>query len=317
MIDIQEKKGKIVSFIEENGPSLPVRIAKTINMDPVFASAILSELLSTKKIKMSHLKVGSSSLYLIPGQEQRLEEHADNLKSIEKDVMLKLQREKVLVDKDEEPATRVALRSIKDFAVPFKFQDQIMWRYAFTPKEEIKELLSPTTREEPKEENKPEQEEEIIEEKIEENEPKEEIIEEKEPEVPKAWEAKKEEIKQAKQESKKIESIFGEEETKQDSEFLTEIKNFLKQKDIEFLEEVRSEKREVMAIVKITSQLGDIQFLLIAKNKKTLSKDEIEAAAQMATRNSKPCLLLIRREPSKAIQKLIDENDLLKIEILE
>ena len=40
MIDIQEKKNKIISFLKTTGPSLPVRIAKAIERDPVFASAI-------------------------------------------------------------------------------------------------------------------------------------------------------------------------------------------------------------------------------------------------------------------------------------
>jgi len=49
MIDVQEKKNKIISFLKVSGPSLPVRIAKVIEMDPVFASAISSELLNSKQ----------------------------------------------------------------------------------------------------------------------------------------------------------------------------------------------------------------------------------------------------------------------------
>ena len=90
MIDVGQKKEKIISFIKDNGPSLPVRIAKTIEMEPVFASAILSELLNEKRIKMSNLRVGSSSLYLLQGQEKMLEDFADNLKSVEKEAFLKL-----------------------------------------------------------------------------------------------------------------------------------------------------------------------------------------------------------------------------------
>jgi len=155
MIDVQEKKNKIISFLEINGPSLPVRIAKNIIMDPVFASAILSELLSANQIKMSHLKIGSSSLYLLPGQEQKLEEHTENLKSIENDAYTKLREKKVLYDEKETPAIRVALRSIKDFATPFKFEEKIMWKYIFTPKEEIEIILNPN-KEEPNKEEKEE-----------------------------------------------------------------------------------------------------------------------------------------------------------------
>lgn len=324
MIDIQEKKKKIISFLETNGPSLPVRIAKAIEMDPVFASAITSELLGSKQVKTSHMKIGASPLYLLPGQEQKLEEHIDNLKSAEKDAFLKLKENKLIEDENEEPATRVALRNIKDFAIPLKFQDKIKWKYAFATDQEIEKLLShPKKKPEAKKdtlsinkhteqrvEKTPSEKSEL---KIEEPKSKSTI----ETEVPKAWEVKKEEIKQIKKESKKVENIFISPEIKdekQEPKFLIEIKNFLKQKDIKFVEEVRTEKKEVMAIINITSQLGNINFLMVAKNKKTATKDEIEAAIQIATKNKMPCLLIIRGKPSKSIQKFIDKNHLIKLE---
>ena len=308
MIDIQEKKEKIISFLKTNGPSLPVRIAKAIEMDPVFASAITSELINSRQIKTSHIKIGSSPLYLLQGQEEKLEECTDNLKPIEKSTFLKLKENKLIVDEKEEPAIRVALRNIKDFAIPFKFQEKIMWKYAFTPNKEIEKLLYP-----PKKEPKQE---------IEKNNPiiKESEIETKTPiakdnpkDIPKGWEIKKDEIK-------KIENIFTSpevDEKKEEPEFLIETKKFLKQKNIEFLEEVRTEKKEIMAIINITSQLGNINFLLVAKNKKTITKDEVKAAIQIATKNNMPCLLITRKAPSKSIQKLIDGNHLIKIEIMK
>jgi len=51
MIDIQEKKNKIISFLNDNGPSLPIVIARAIEMDTVFASAIMSEMLGSKQLK--------------------------------------------------------------------------------------------------------------------------------------------------------------------------------------------------------------------------------------------------------------------------
>ncbi len=148
MIDIQEKKNKIISFLKISGPSLPVRIAKTIEMDPIFASAILSELLDSKQIKTSHLKIGASPLYLLPSQEQMLENHTENLKPLEKEAFLKLKENKTLIDENEEPPIRVALRNIKDFAIPFKSQDKIMWEYAFA-KEKETPLQKPTNRQSP------------------------------------------------------------------------------------------------------------------------------------------------------------------------
>lgn len=295
MIDIQEKKDKVISFLEANGPSLPIRIAKTIEMDLVVASAIISELLSLKEVKMSHLKIGASSLYFLPGQEQRIEEYTDNLRSVEKSAFLKLRKNKLIIDEKEEPAIRVALRNIRDFAIPFKFNEKIMWKYAFASNEEIEKLLSSFKKEskievKTKEESKSKIEELKLETKI------------------------------KKDETKKVENIFVSSELQKDKpelKFLTEIKNFLKQKKIEFIEEVRTEKKEIMAIINVSSQLGSANFLLVAKNKKTVTKDEIEAAIQIATKNKMSCLLIIRKAPSKPIQKFVDENHLIKIEIMK
>jgi len=91
----------------------------------------------------------------------------------------------------------------------------------------------------------------------------------------------------------------------------------LEEKGIKFVEEIRTEKKEIVAVVEISSQLGKIKFLLIAKNKKTATRDEIDAAIQMASKNKMPCLLIIRKEPSRPIQKIVDDNNLIKLEIME
>ena len=90
MIDVQEKKRKIIEFLKSNGPSLPIHVARIIQMEPIFASAILSELLGTKQIKTSNIRVGASPLYLLPGQEELLEAKTENLKSIERETQEKL-----------------------------------------------------------------------------------------------------------------------------------------------------------------------------------------------------------------------------------
>ncbi len=291
MIDIQEKKKKIISFLEENGPSLPVRIAKAIEMDPVFASAISSELLGSKQIKTSYIKIGASPLYLLYGQEQDLEKYTEHLKSVEKEAYLKIKDKKLIKDEDEAPAIRVALRNIKDFATPLKFQEKIMWKYTFATDDEINNLLSP---------------------------PKQKIISVQKQEKS---ETKKEDKKIEKSEQPKqkmISNIFTEPKIDNtEPDFLIEVKGFLEKKSIKFVEEIRTEKKEVVAVVEISSQLGKIKFLLIAKNKKTATRDEIDAAIQMASKNKMPCLLIIRKEPSKPIQKIVDDNNLIKLEIIE
>lgn len=260
MIDIKEKKEKIISFLESSGPSLPVRIAKVIEMEPVFASAILSELYNERKIKMSNMKVGASQLYFLPGQEQSLEEHTDNLKPIEKEAYLKLKDEKTLKDEDEEPAIRVALRNLKDFAEHYSHDDKLIWKYKFSKEGKIEEIKEP-----------------------------------------KKTEEKIEEIKV---------KIFDAEEK---SEFTSEIKEFLNKKEIKIIEEIQSNKKEFISIVNIKTPIGEIKFLLIAKNKKSTNKEEINAAVQRANYYKMPCLMILQKEISKTIKNYLKENNLIKI----
>lgn len=141
MINVEEVKKKILSILEERGPSLPVPLAKQTAMQPMFLSAILSELLNEKRIKTSHMKVGSSPLYLIPGTEQKLEHFIDNLTGTEKEAYLTIRDNKLLDDSKQEPKIRVALRSLKDFAIPIQHNGKLFWKYLTISNDKIKQAL--------------------------------------------------------------------------------------------------------------------------------------------------------------------------------
>jgi len=92
--DTTHIKEKILSIVNQKGPSLPAHIASKTGLSMLFASAFLSELLSEKKIKISNMKVGNSPLYYIPGQESQLENFSHtNLKSKEKECFSIIKRQ--------------------------------------------------------------------------------------------------------------------------------------------------------------------------------------------------------------------------------
>jgi DNA-binding Lrp family transcriptional regulator len=283
MLDMQQVKYKIINFLKENGPSLPVKIAKEIEMSPVFASAILSELLKEGGIKSSHLKIGASALYFIPGQEQKLEEYKGFLKTIERETVNNLQERKVLEDEKQDPAIRVALRSIKDFAVPFRMNEKVMWRYAFSPTEEIKKEM--------KKDGDEKNEKGVEKKEIRKLEPK-------------------------KPTKKKKEEFISPFEQKKESEFFEEVKGFLKKKNSRIIEEIQIDKKEIVVKISTPSSLGDLNFLVIAKDKKSVTTDEINSALQRAIYEKMPCLYLIRKEPTKKLQTLLEINQLIKLEVL-
>ena len=81
-------KRKITSILKLKGPSLPVQIAREIQLSSLFAGALLSELAKEKLIKISHMKVGGSPLYFIAGQEELLEKFHSYLPGKEKEAFL-------------------------------------------------------------------------------------------------------------------------------------------------------------------------------------------------------------------------------------
>jgi len=310
MIDVENLKRKILGYIENNGPSLPVQIAKVIEMDSVFASAILGELTSSHKLKMSNIKVGASHLYLSVGQEQQLERFADeHLKKVDKKAYLLLKENKFLKDQDEEPAVRVALRGLKDFATPFKYKEEIMWRYSFVPKEEIQELVQ-GKQSQPQAESKesqaePEPEPQVEEPKEEsqsESEP-EEAQPESEPEPPKQSSTFIFEKKFKKPEEKSFVSPI---ETKQASSFTEDVKSFLKRRQITLLEEIEESRNEFIGIVEINSDLGKTKYLLIARNKKVINDQDIIVAYQKSNEQKMPCYLLHK---GKLAKKTIETHE--------
>lgn len=142
-------KQKILSVIKIKGPILPVQIAKAIETNILMASAHLSELASSKKLKISNVKIGGSPLYYLEGQESMLQKFSENLHEKEKKAYELLKEKKVLKDSELEPVIRFALGEIKDYSkkleVTFENKKETFWKWFLTGKEEseniIKEIL--------------------------------------------------------------------------------------------------------------------------------------------------------------------------------
>ncbi|MCX6746683.1 MAG: hypothetical protein NTU63_00940 [Candidatus Pacearchaeota archaeon] len=296
--NVLNTKEKIVSLLRMNGPSLPVHIAHGTGLSILFASAFLSELLYEGKIRISYLKVGNSPLYFVQGQEYRLERFAQYLKSREKDAFFLIRERKFLKDSEQEPAIRVALRELKDFAIPFKKDEEIYWRYFNVPKEELftKEIVN----EKPKEE--------IIIKEIVKEIPKEEtmiIVQEKKKGLDIFDNSKKEIVE------KKKEII---EKKKEKSEFVMDILKFLKNKKIEVIQEIENKKKEFYGIAKIKTDLGEIEVFVIAKEKKKITEDDIILFIQKGQAQKRIVLFVSSGElDKKAIKVLEDYGNIIRI----
>ena len=142
---MSELKDKVLELVKRNGPILPVKIAKVVDKDVLFTSALLSELVSNKLIKLTYQNFGGSPLYYVLGQEGKLEVLYNALADKEKEAYKLLKKECVLVDNELEPAIRVALRNMKDFArlmkVNYKDTELMIWRWFLVDNKRFEELV--------------------------------------------------------------------------------------------------------------------------------------------------------------------------------
>ncbi|MBI2139522.1 hypothetical protein HYU14_01250 [Candidatus Woesearchaeota archaeon] len=139
---MQDQSEEVLKFLSSHGPSLPIEVAKAIRQDTILASAYLSQLISVGKVKISSVKVGTSPVYYLPGQESQLMKFSDNLNEKDKRAYERLKEKKILRDAELEPLMRVALRSIKDYALPLDVQFQgntaLFWKWYLLPEGEAK-----------------------------------------------------------------------------------------------------------------------------------------------------------------------------------
>jgi hypothetical protein len=264
--DTREIKEKIISILKRKGPSLPVHISREIESSILFTSAFLSELVSEKLVLISKMKVGSSPIYFLPGQESLIEKYSPYLKSKEKEAFMLLKEKGILKDDKQNPAIRVALREIRDFAVPFKKEDEIFWRYHTLPEERFT-----------KKEEKPEV-------KIKKEEPKKEkdlgIFEKEKP--------KKKKIK--KKSASKNEKFFN------------KVKEFLSERSIELSDIESFDKNKLVLKIK---EKGD-EKMLIAYNKKRITENDIIKAYKKAKELNMSYVVLSLGEPLKKMSGLIE-----------
>ena len=282
-----------LQFVRENGPIQPVQLAKRINTNILFASAILSELSDKGKVKITSIKKGGSPFYYTEGQEEKLMNLAVHLTPKVKEAYDILSQQLVVRDSDAQPWMRVALRDLKDYAVSlsvnYNENHETFWKWYLISnddaKEQIKKILN--KKDESVDPIKEEVKEEIVEkiiEKVVEEPVKETLIEK-----PKLLQ----EIKE-----KAVSELSG--------DF---INDYFKSKEMYVISQnVVKKSKEINFIVDIPSNLGKLRYFVKYKSKKSISdKDLLDALKEAALKNL-PLLYLSDGSLSTKAQKYIDEN---------
>lgn len=319
-----EIKEKILGILRRRGPSLPVHVTKETGLSILFASAFLSELVADRLIRFTDMKVGSSPIYFLNEQAYMLERFSQYLNNREKEAFILLREKKFLKDEEQAPVIRVALREIKDFAIPFHKEGHIIWRYYLVPESEFaQEIEKRVIKIEKTEEVSPKVEIVKIEEKPieiikEENKKtKKEQIEELNI-LDSSVLPKKERTKEIKEKSEKTKSKSRKKEkkktAKKDENFFNKVKDWVVKNSMEILDIENFNKNELLLKIKNNQE----ELLLVAYNKKRFTDIDLIKAGKRAREMGLKYILISLGDAQKKMIDLIDSaqnlSDIKKID---
>jgi hypothetical protein len=317
-LNIIEKKPRVIDILKEQGPSLPSQISSKIGLSLLFTSALLSEMVSDKTLRISYLKVGGSPLYLLPGQENMLENFLKYLHGKEKEALTLLKEKQILNDENLEPVQRVCLNSVKDFALTLKVnsdnQQKIFWRYFTVSEDEAMkkalEAVQPEASQKPKEPDK----------KLDEFEKPDEIQET----IRKLKEEKSikplhpvgidEREKYEKKEEKPVveeqkvlhpeilkKKVRKRAPTKKKKDFNSKALDYIHEKEMNIVRNFEDENK--ICVAQMDSKLGLMNFLVYTINKKSLTEADLSLAFTEGQQEKLPVLLVTNGKLTKKAEE--------------
>ena len=321
---VQLSKDRILQMIKTRGPMLPVQVGKDLSVSLLFASAFLSELREDDKVKASFLRVGSSPLFYLAGQEEQLEKFIIYLNQREREAFNLLKQKKVLEDGAQTPIVRVALRAIQDFAHPMTVNleagQKLFWKFFSVADGEFEKTAEQMIRSVSAKEVAPIQEVKI---------------ENKQIESPQIIEVKKKVVSNVKEEIQQplVEGEVGVEKPrarkvlkkprvgvkervdKKDSEFANQVREYLAGKDIEVLQSILEKKKEAEFKIRIDTIFGKQEFYLVAKEKKQVNEQDLAMAMQKAQAEKMNAIVLAPGELNARAKEHIKQwKNLVKFE---
>ncbi len=308
MLDLHDSA---LLYVKTNGPLIPVQLAKGMKIDITLAGAILSELLAHKQVAMSTAKIGTSKMYYVNGQEEKLQQLYDHLGATPKKAYDLLKEATVLKDIECTPWQRVAYREMKDFAFAFKYNDEIYWRWYLTPEQDaLNKIKPPVAMIEPIAQPiaipsepaavlpttsemaaVPEAEAFIVKGEV----PPDAPLKEKKK---RAKTVKKEKVEEPKQQTQLLENSLP-----------TQLSAFIKEhnispKDIQLVKK----HADIEMLATVPSTFGNLHYLLIYLDKKKITDADLSMLYTRGQKKRAPILLVSNGELTKRAEKYLDEE---------
>ncbi len=301
---------KLLEIVKGKGPLMPSQANVEIGQTILITSALLGELASEGRLKISHLKIGGSPLYYLPGQEDKLQNFADKLHEREKQAYELLKEKKMLRDSEQTPVMRVALRQIQDFAitleVEFEHGGEILWRWYLLDESESRKVVRELLALEKEGPHKKPPLEKIEEEEPTDIEKRPEVFVQKEP-VAIVAEKRKEETKRIPETHKEPRIIPKKEISKESqSSFLEKLTAFFNEKGIEVMEKkILKKNAEIDLILQVPSPVGKIMHYCKAKSKKKINDADLSQAYVQGQIKKLPVLFITTGDITKKTAEML------------
>lgn len=333
-INVMELKSRILNFVRMNGPVLPVQVSRAVGSEVLFASAILSELVSYGQVKITKAKIGGSPVYYVAGQEARLQMLEKHLPDVPRKAFALLREKGVLWDKQCSPAERVALREINDFAVQVKISlasgEEIFWKWYMLDDKSAEQRIIEVSggKEQMQAEVKPEpaisalQQADMVQ----------KVQTGKQAEKPVALHPTAEllmhEVKRT-QEKEQFKRLGGQEgivkeparkeggirekpikaKEKAERGFEEWVWRFFKGAGISMVEhKIIKKNKEMNITARLPSAVGELAYFVKAKNKKRINDADVSLAYSEAQRHNLPLMLLSNGELTSKAKKFVNEQ---------
>lgn len=313
----------VLELIKSKGPVIPINISKQVQQDLLFTSAMLSELVSQKKLKLTYIKVGGGSpLYYLPGQEDQLKNFIHYLPEKDRKTVVLLEQKKILRDSELGKETRISLRQIKDFAFPLQVtiggNKQLFWKWHLLTQEEatnsIKESLGYKIKKKEVEKEEPVQKvEEKKVEVVKKEEPKVEapVVKEEPVETPPVVQT---EVKRGR--PKKIEAeepasvpVVAEAKPLASDPFLDMINAYFDSSNISVLEtSIVKKGKEYDFVLQIASIVGPLHYYCRAKKGKRINEGDLSASFILGQSKKLPTLFLSTGELTKKAKEFLEKE---------
>ena len=288
-------KNQVLEIVKLKGPVLPRDIVREIGGDTFITGAVLSQLVDDKIIKLSNTKIGSSPVYYLDIQKDRLQNLYSYLNTTEKKAYDVLKEKKIIRDEVAEPSLRVALRHIKDFAKPLEVningKKEIFWKWYLLnnidAEQTIRTILLGS---------KPIQQ------------PKPEPVQEKETtQIKEETQTKIEQV--SSQEVKKTNILKPKQQEPKKCELLQKIRDVFNNKEIEIIEEnIIRKNSEIEMTLFIPSPAGKLKYFCKVRDKKKSNDKDLSSAFVEGQMKKLPILYVTTGEITKKAQQKVEQD---------